>query len=178
MANEQNIIPHRFTSEQSREQAAINGAKGGAASGESRRRRKALAESLNALLALPIAPGDITELDSALSADGLENANLSVLDRIALSLVRKAIEGNTKAAELIRDTIGEKPADKLEITEAASIEAASEQIRELMRRSGEQQRRKAEILKELLDSPDLPEHARGSLIELYGFEAMALSANV
>lgn len=172
MANESNLIPgaHALTvDEQSR---------GGKASGVARRKRKALADSLNTLLALPIAPGDIAELETALSADGLESANLSVLDRIALSLVRKAIEGNTKAAELIRDTIGEKPADKVEITEAASIETASERIRELARRGNEQRRRRAETLKGLLDSPDLPEHVRGSLIELYGFEVMALSANV
>ena len=48
MANVDNLIP--FTSEQSREKAKINGHKGGIASGESKRRRKAIAETLNILM--------------------------------------------------------------------------------------------------------------------------------
>ena len=40
MANEENLIP--FTSEQSREEAKRNGAKGGKKSGEVRRQRKAI----------------------------------------------------------------------------------------------------------------------------------------
>lgn len=48
MANEQNLTP--FTSDQSREEAARNGQKGGIASGKARRERKTLAEVLRAEL--------------------------------------------------------------------------------------------------------------------------------
>ena len=48
MANEQNLKP--FTSEQSREEAAKNGKKGGIASGEKRRERKTLREYLQIAL--------------------------------------------------------------------------------------------------------------------------------
>ena len=51
MANEQNLIP--FTSNQSREEAKKNGAKGGKKSGEVRRKRKAMKEQMEMLLALP-----------------------------------------------------------------------------------------------------------------------------
>ena len=33
---------------------------------------------------------------------------------ITLALIKQALEGNTKAFEVIRDTVGEKPVDKLE----------------------------------------------------------------
>ena len=44
--NDENLIPYRYTSDQSREEAARNGQKGGVANGEARRRRKLLRESI------------------------------------------------------------------------------------------------------------------------------------
>lgn len=51
MANERNLIP--YTSNQSREEAKKNGAKGGKKSGEVRRKRKAMKEQMEMLLSLP-----------------------------------------------------------------------------------------------------------------------------
>ncbi len=109
MANEQNLKP--FTSDQNREEAANNGRKGGIASGIERRRRKTFKEAL--LLALQT--GDTQ-------------------DNIIAALINEAIEGNNagsvKAAfETIRDTIGEKPVDKLMVAEVdqsvvSEVEAA------------------------------------------------------
>ena len=90
MANEQNLKP--FTSKQSREEAVRNGSKGGKASGESRRKRKTLREELLALL-----------------------ETKQYQEKISLAMLEKASRGDTKAFEVIRDTIGEKPSDKLEI---------------------------------------------------------------
>lgn len=59
MANDQNIIPHQFTSDQSREAAATNGRKGGIASGEVTRERKTIAEMLRKVLDEPL-PGNPT----------------------------------------------------------------------------------------------------------------------
>ena len=65
--------------------------KGGVASGESRRQRKTLKEELITLLE----QGDTQE-------------------KISLALLQKAMNGDTKAFEVIRDSIGEKPVDKVE----------------------------------------------------------------
>ena len=35
-------------------------------------------------------------------------------ERVSLALIKQALDGNTKAFEVIRDTIGEKPVDKIE----------------------------------------------------------------
>ena len=101
MANEQNLVP--FTSEQNREEAAKNGAKGGVASGAARRARKTLREELLALLAEPVTDkkGNSRPAQTAMSA----------------SLLRQAMTGNTKAFEIIRDTIGEKPVEKVMFAE-------------------------------------------------------------
>ena len=80
------------------EQKKIRSA-GGKKSGEVRRQRKTLREELLAIL-----------------ADG------NTQNKMSLALVQEAISGNnagsvTKAFETIRDTIGEKPVDKIVVAE-------------------------------------------------------------
>ena len=99
MANEHNLIP--FTSDQSREEAKRNGQKGGFASAASRRYRKTLRADLEALLDSPAPDGSGRTTAAA----------------IALALVNRAIKGDTKAFEIIRDTIGEKPAERITLSQ-------------------------------------------------------------
>jgi hypothetical protein len=87
MANEQNLRPVKSKSE-----ARERGKKGGIASGKSRQARKTLKEELLLLLS----KGDTQE-------------------KLSLAVLQKAINGDTKAFEVIRDTIGEKPTDKQEV---------------------------------------------------------------
>lgn len=82
-----NLIP--FTSEQDREQAKINGQKGGIKSGEARRQRKTFAEDLKRALSL------------------IEENGYSVQENIVAGMCKKAQSGNAKAFEAIRDTVGE-----------------------------------------------------------------------
>jgi hypothetical protein len=88
MAGSDNLIPlNKRTKE---EQKAITTA-GGIASGESRRARKTLKEELLLLL---------SEGDTQKS--------------VTVALLQKAMDGDVKAFEVLRDTIGEKPVDKVE----------------------------------------------------------------
>ena len=109
MANEQNLVP--FTSEQSHEEAVKNGRKGGIASGEARRNRKMLRDCLDYLLEKV----DNTALD--------ENGNaMSGAEQLAYNLFIKALgETDTgkaaKAFEVLRDTAGQKPVDKVQSTQ-------------------------------------------------------------
>ena len=90
MANEQNLIVP------SSKQARENGIKGGKKSGEVRRKRKALREELEILLNTKTDDGKTYQ------------------ERMSIALIKKAFTGDTKAYEVIRDTIGEKPVDKVE----------------------------------------------------------------
>lgn len=85
-----NLVPMR-----SAEEAREKGRKGGKKSGEARREKKRLRE----LLELALATKD---------SDGTTAA-----ESIVAALVREAQGGNVKAFETIRDTIGEKPTDKV-----------------------------------------------------------------
>ena len=46
-----------------------------------------------------------------------EESSLTYQNAIILALARKAIKGDTKAFELIRDTIGEKPAERITLVQ-------------------------------------------------------------
>lgn len=104
MANEQNLVP--FTSEQSREEAAKNGRKGGIASGEARRARKTLRAELETLLTMPTVDKETGEKKES-----------TVQSAITAALVKQALKGNTKAYEIIRDTIGEKPTEHVTLAD-------------------------------------------------------------
>ncbi len=91
MANSENLKPP-INKRSTDEQREIR-KKGGIKSGEVRRARKTLKEELLLLL---------------------ESGNTQ--NKISLALIKKAIKGDIKAFEVIRDTIGEKPTEKQEIT--------------------------------------------------------------
>lgn len=97
MANEQNLKPFDQLTES--EQREIR-SKGGKKSGEVRRARKTLKEELLALLSQDIRTED----------GGKVNTQVAM----STSIIKEALDGNTKAFEIIRDTIGEKPVDKVE----------------------------------------------------------------
>ena len=108
MANEQNLrVP---TSSEARE----NGKKGGIASGEARRAKKSLREAMQILM-----DADLT---------GKDGKTMTGTEAMAAKAFQAALKGDWKAWELVRDTSGQKPVDKVmvadvEPTVIAEVEA-------------------------------------------------------
>ena len=99
MANEQNLIP--FTERSESEVRKLN-SKGGVNSGEARRRKRDIRLALEALL-----EKDISD----------KNGNvMTTTEAIALKQIEKALKGDTRAFEVVRDTVGQKPTDKIDLT--------------------------------------------------------------
>ena len=88
MANEQNLVSLATRPQRERKEIASKGQK---ASTEAKNARKTLKETLLLML---------------------EEGNMQ--NDITLALLQKALNGDTKAYEVIRDTVGEKPTDKIE----------------------------------------------------------------
>lgn len=88
------------------EQARINGRKGGLASQASQKRKKALKECLELLL-----EGDVKAADGKV---------VSGAEAISVELFNKALKGDIRAFEVVRDTAGQKPADKVVVSEVDS----------------------------------------------------------
>ena len=93
MANSSNLIPCK-----SGEEARTRGRNGGIKSGTAKRARKTLKEELLLLL-----------------------SSGNTQEKISLALIQEALNGNVKAFESIRDTIGEKPRENQDIEMKASI---------------------------------------------------------
>lgn len=124
--NEQNLRPIRSKSE-----ARELGRKGGRASGESRRMRRALKDALNEALGMTESgnpPADIGSMDFY---EAMACRDLSMIDRVAVSMIVQALNGSVQAAQFIRDTIGEKPAARVEVD--SGVEAAAASIEEHIR---------------------------------------------
>lgn len=122
MANEQNLKP--FTSDQSHEEAVQNGAKGGIASGEARRKKRDIRLAMEALLEKQY--------------KGKDGKQLSGAEAIALKQMEKALKGDAKAFELVRDTAGQKPIEKVEqVNIDVEYDASVEYIKDLMAKRDE-----------------------------------------
>lgn len=107
MPNEQNLVP--FDSNQSREEAKRNGAKGGRASGVSRRRKKSLREAAELYLSLPVANKTAW---NKLARDGVAPEDVDNQMAIIAGLTIKAVKGDAKAAKLLFDLLGEQPREE------------------------------------------------------------------
>jgi hypothetical protein len=84
-----------------------NARKAGIASGKAKRKRKEMRELAEALLEVGIHNGRVQDVKSL---DDVNNKNVSVAAAILLAQIKKAIRnGDTRAAEFIRDTAGQNP---------------------------------------------------------------------
>ncbi len=112
MANEENLKKGKATQFQSGEEAAKSGQKGGVASGASRRRRKAMKQAVNTLLGagLDTSEGEFLEIiRPRLMALGINEEDATFQDVLLAGIMLKAMKGDVRAAEFIRDTVGENP---------------------------------------------------------------------
>lgn len=90
--------------------------KGGIASGKARREKKLMRETLDMLLSMPMKNGKSADVDSIRSFAALKGKNINVQEAILIAQVQKAMKGDTRAAEYVRDTIGQKPVDNVEMS--------------------------------------------------------------
>lgn len=96
MANEQNLRPgeYKFSHEES--------VKGGKASAEARRRKKALRELVQLAFERPI-------------KDKKTGKTIRTDEAMVLKQIEKALKGDTRAFTTLRDTAGEMPVQQVEV---------------------------------------------------------------
>lgn len=123
MANEQNLKTP--TSKQAREL----GRKGGQASAKKRKERKQMQEVAKIVLDMPIEPGEVTDLEG-ITFEDYPDVNLTVGELAVLAVAKKAQKGDVAALIFLRDTAGEKPIEKVEVS--GDITAATEDIKQMI----------------------------------------------
>ena len=107
MANEENLVPNR---ERTPSELREITRKGGKASGEARKKKKTIREALQGILS---------------GKYELDGKTVSGYEALAITAFKTAMEGNVQAFKEIRDTIGEKPTDKL------NVESDDEMLKEI-----------------------------------------------
>lgn len=97
MANERNLVP------QAHVLSVDEASKGGKASAETRRKKRDIRLALEALLEK--------------TYKGKNGEELTGAEAIAVKQMEKALKGDTRAFEIVRDTAGQKPVEKVMIAE-------------------------------------------------------------
>lgn len=101
-----NLIPmNERTKDEQREIAS----KGGKASGKARRRKRTMKDAAQLILQLPVR----AEQAALLQKYGIPENDCTNLMLIMAKAVQMAADGDLKAAEFIRDTLGENPQYKI-----------------------------------------------------------------
>lgn len=99
------------------------GKKGGKKSGESRRRKRAMRDLMADIMVIPLEKGKTKQASQIKNLAEVHNLNIDTETAILLAQVKKALTGDTNAAVFCRDTLGEKPTDKVEaVNEVVVIE--------------------------------------------------------
>lgn len=118
MANEANLEKGVATQFKSGEEAVENGRKGGIASGVSKREKADLRKVIQ------------TWLESQATTD--KNGNpMTGAELMAMVAVKEMSKGSARHWELIRDTAGFKPVDKVEMKTDVNIEESTARLKSL-----------------------------------------------
>ena len=141
MANP-NVKPPCTFSKMTPEQRAENGRKGALKAIETKRKRKAMKETLEVLLDMPMKRGKVYTAEEIKSFADLKGKNITIDQAMMICLVQKALKGDLSAIAMVRDTIGEKPAEKVEatVTKNPFDELTADELRALIAK-GEKPRR-------------------------------------
>ena len=109
MANEKNLKPVR-----SKREARERGKKGGIKSGETRRRKAAMQDTMHRLLTMQ---AEVEGLSDILRADGGESTYEEI---IAMAMIQQASLGNVKAYQAIMKTVGQTEKSEADLEEQRS----------------------------------------------------------
>lgn len=118
MNGQENLIPFNERTEEEQREIAR---KGGIASGEARRRRREIKDSLDLLLSLPfkIQANNADTIRQQLNNLGVPEDEIDNQMAMAFSMFINSVgtgKNAVSAATFIRDTLGEKPKEKVELT--------------------------------------------------------------
>lgn len=133
MANNENLVP--FTSNQSHEEAVRNGRKGGIKSGQVRRRKAALRDTMNRCLTMQ---AHVDGLSDVLIADGGESTYEEI---ITMAMINQAMLGDVKAYNAIMKVVGQTDKSEADLEEQAAkiqlMQAQKEKVQKVDTKNSE-----------------------------------------
>ena len=115
MANQNPVIPPDFGKTFSPEERRKNSSKGGRNGAKTKRERKRANEILNIFLSMPLKKRKEAEIEDIKAFEELKGKNITVNEAIQLKQVRSALNGELASATYIRDTVGDKPSENVNV---------------------------------------------------------------
>ena len=115
MANIQNLIPIEHLSN---EEAKRRGSMGGKASAEARRKKKAIKETINLMLEMPVFN---EKMKKQMQDLGFVDEELTNQTALVLALYKRALSGDVMAFNTLADRSGEIVKQKVETTQVPII---------------------------------------------------------
>lgn len=112
------VIP---ANERSPEWRKENGRKGGIKSGEVKRQKAEMRETLKTLLAMPLNKKKCYDVEEIETFAQFKGKTVDVETAILLKQVQRALAGDLPSAEFIRDTSGQKPTNDVNIEGALPV---------------------------------------------------------
>ena len=106
--------PENFGKTFTPEERKANSSNGGIKSGKVRREKKRAKEILDIFLSMPLKKRKEAEIEDIKAFEELKGKNISVNEAIQLKQVQRALNGDLASATYIRDTIGDKPVEKVQ----------------------------------------------------------------
>jgi hypothetical protein len=137
MANNANLEKGKATQFKAGEEQAKIASKGGKASAAKRREKKTMEQSLQILLNLAVSDSTLTDPTDNDVFNKVKGKNLTVQDKILVEVIKKALKGDLKAIEFLRDTSGQKPIDKKNVKQDVNVhnpfsELSADELRKLI----------------------------------------------
>jgi hypothetical protein len=99
---------------QTKKEARERGRRGGKASGEARRKKKSMREALQVIMSLDVQ--DKRARHKIKEMFGINDEDIDNQMLVLASTINQATKGNMQAITFIRDTLGEKPVEKMEVS--------------------------------------------------------------
>lgn len=112
---------NEMTPEELKEVSRLGGKRSVEAKRERRERRKEMKSTFETLLSMSLKTGKIQSIDDIQAFAKIQGKNITVNEALAVRVTQKALNGDLKAFELIRDTIGEKPVNNLRIEDITPV---------------------------------------------------------
>lgn len=96
--------PENLDPVRTKEEAKKRGRNGGVRSGEARRKKRTMKEAAKLLMDMPTSFQSVSD---SMKAMGIDDDDLTNQMAIVVSMYKEAMSGNVRAAEFIRDTLGD-----------------------------------------------------------------------
>lgn len=101
--------------EMSKEELSACGKIGAQKAAETKRRKRAMKDSLDLLLNMPLKSGKQCDVETVKNFAALKGKNITVEQAMLIAQIQKALKGDTQALTFLRDTSGQKPEDNLNV---------------------------------------------------------------